>query len=155
MIKNVSCFLGFLSFLVSCGSYQGSACLNGSSLQLIAPQQKQVQKAGKPDQGKIIFERFCMSCHQKDGSGVPGMYPPLQESDWVNGDKNKIIKVVINGLQGDIEVNGEYYSQVMPTQAYLTNKQIAQVLSYIRTNLDNHADSVELKDVEAIRKESK
>lgn len=63
-------------------------------------------------EGAEIFMYYCMSCHQADGSGVPGMYPPLQKSNWVNGDKNRLIKILLNGLEGEIEVNGETYSIV-------------------------------------------
>ncbi len=102
-------------------------------------------------EGAEIFTYYCMSCHQVDGSGVPGMYPPLQKSNWVNGDKIKLIKILLNGLEGEIEVNGEIYSQVMPKQDYLTDHQIAAVLSYVRQNLGNQSDSIAVKDVLVLR----
>ena len=142
------CFLSAFVFGISaCSENQQSVNINAFVLL-----QSQPQKQSKPDGGKEIYLKFCMSCHQKDGSGVPNMFPPLKNSDWVNGDKKRIINVVINGLEGEIQVNGETYSQMMPKQNYLTNKQVAQVLSYVRFNLGNHADSVKVKEVMTIRK---
>jgi mono/diheme cytochrome c family protein len=102
-------------------------------------------------EGKNIFMKYCLACHQRDGSGVPNMYPPLKKSDWVNGDKNKIIKVLLNGLDADIEVNETGFSQTMPTFNYLTDKQIADVLTYIRQNFENHASEVDANEVSVLR----
>jgi mono/diheme cytochrome c family protein len=110
------------------------------------------QKPVKTDEGKTVFTTYCMACHQKDGSGVPRMFPPLQKSEWVNGDKKRLINILLHGLEGDITVNDETYSQTMPKQDYLTDKQIASVLSYIRQNFGNQADSVKVKDVKTLRK---
>jgi mono/diheme cytochrome c family protein len=101
--------------------------------------------------GKEIFKAHCLSCHQADGSGVPGMYPPLQKSDWVNGDKNKLINLLLNGLEGEIIVNSDTYSQVMPKQNNLSDQEIAAVLNYIRNNLENHADSIKPEEVSILR----
>jgi len=142
------CFLSaFVIGISACNENQQSANINA-----IVLLQSQPQKQSKPDGGKEIYLKYCMSCHQKDGSGVPNMFPPLKNSDWVIGDKKRIINIVINGLEGEIQVNGETYSQIMPKQNYLTNKQVAQVLSYLRSNLGNHADSVKVKEVMTLRK---
>jgi mono/diheme cytochrome c family protein len=156
MIKNISYLTGLLFFVVSCVSNrQEFANISNTPVYQTSLQQKPIQKTAKPDEGKSVYLTYCLSCHQKDGSGVPGMYPPLQKSDWVNGDKKRIINILINGLEGDIEVNGEMFSSVMPKQNYLTNRQISQVLSYVRQNLGNSADSVRMKDVMIERKEKK
>ena len=114
-------------------------------------QQKKVQQTQNTETGKDIFLKHCVSCHQLDGSGVPGMYPPLRKSDWVIGDKKRIISVVLNGLQGEIVVSDETYSQVMPKQDYLTDEQIAKVLSFIRQNLGNKAGTVNTVEVKNLR----
>lgn len=105
-------------------------------------QQNKLQHSEKKEEGIDIYQKYCLSCHQVDGSGVPGMYPPLQKSDWVNGDKKIIISIVLKGMKGDIIVNGETYTQVMPSQANLTDEQIARVLTFIRHNFENKADSI-------------
>ena len=107
------------------------------------------------DSGPILYHKYCLSCHQKDGSGVPNMFPPLKNSNWVNGDPNRLIKNVLFGLNGEIEVNDEVYSQVMPKLDYLSDRQIAEILSYIRKNFDNNAKAVKPEDVKILRKQPK
>jgi mono/diheme cytochrome c family protein len=97
--------------------------------------------------GEQVFLKYCMSCHQVSGGGVPGMYPTLHETDWVNGDKTRLITLLLKGQQGPITVNGNPFQGVMPPHDYLTDKQIADVLSYIRSNFGNHADAVTEKEV--------
>lgn len=115
-------------------------------------QQTPKKPAPKTDEGKAIYMKYCMACHQRDGSGVPGMYPPVQNADWVIGDKKRLIHAMLNGLDGEIVVNGETYNQMMPKQDFLSDKQIAQVLTFLRQNMGNKADSVKVKEVTALRK---
>jgi len=102
-------------------------------------------------EGKSIYNKFCLVCHQADGSGVEGLYPPLVNTDWVQGDKERLIKVVLNGQEGPIEVNGESYNNVMPAQDFLKNNEVAAVLTYIRQNFENNASAVTASDVEQVR----
>jgi mono/diheme cytochrome c family protein len=107
----------------------------------------------KTEDGKSLYMKYCLSCHQADGSGVPNMYPPLKNSNWVNGDKRKLIDVILNGLdQEEIEVNGETYNQTMPTFNYLTDQQISQVLTFVRGNLNNHSSPISVEEIADQRK---
>jgi mono/diheme cytochrome c family protein len=106
----------------------------------------------KVDLGKKIYTQYCLACHQEDGSGVPNMNPPLRKSDWVNGDKTKLITVVLNGLKDEIEVNGDTFNGIMASHSFLNDKQIADVLTYIRSNFDNTSDAIKPEDVKALRK---
>jgi mono/diheme cytochrome c family protein len=101
--------------------------------------------------GQEIYRKYCMACHQASGSGVPGMYPTLQKTDWVHGDKSRLIGLLLNGQQGEIKVNGQVFRGVMPTHQYLTDEQIADVLSYVRSNFGNTADAVLPDEVANIR----
>jgi mono/diheme cytochrome c family protein len=103
------------------------------------------------DPGQEIYMKYCMACHQASGSGVPGMYPTLQNTDWVNGDKSRLISLLLNGQQGEIKVNGQVFRGVMPTHQYLTDEQIADVLTYIRSQFGNTADKVMPEEVAGIR----
>jgi mono/diheme cytochrome c family protein len=143
MLKKFSSIILLPFLLLSCAENSASKPPAEAQVNLQGNQQKPV----KPDEGKTVFTTYCMACHQKDGSGVPRMFPPLQKSDWVNGDKKRLVNILLNGLEGDITVNDETYSQTMPKQDYLTDKQIASVLSYIRKNFGNQSDSVKVKDV--------
>lgn len=106
----------------------------------------------QPDHpGKKVYDSVCLACHMADGSGVPGMHPPLIETDWVNGDKERLIKITLEGLSGKIEVNGEKYNSLMPPHSHLTNKQIADVLTYIRGSFGNNASKVTIEEVQEVR----
>ena len=105
--------------------------------------------------GKEVYGKYCLACHQTDGTGVPGMYPPLSGTDWVTGDKARLIEIVIKGQHGEIEVNGKIFKGVMPPHLFLTDEQIASVLSYVRSNFGNRADSVLAGEVAAVREKLK
>lgn len=104
--------------------------------------------------GKEVYNAVCLACHMADGSGVPGMHPPLIESDWVNGDKERLIKVILNGMSDEIKVKGETYSGMMPPQSQLSNQQIANVLSYVRSNFGNDSSPVTEEEVAQVRNSS-
>jgi len=150
MIKYFS--LLTLLFLFSCTDENQSKGIQDDQLHVGITNLKILAQPAKQDEGNNLYLKYCLACHQMDGSGVPGMYPPLKKSDWVNGDKKRIINVLIKGLEGDITVKGQSYSSSMPKQDYLSNKQIAQVLSYVRKNFGNQADSVKVREVSSIRK---
>lgn len=101
--------------------------------------------------GQEIYTKYCMACHQASGSGVPGMYPTLQKTDWVHGDKSRLIGLLLNGQQGEIKVNGQVFRGVMPPHQYLTDQQIADVLTYVRTNFGNSASAVLPEEVTTLR----
>jgi mono/diheme cytochrome c family protein len=101
--------------------------------------------------GKEIYLKYCMACHQASGSGVSGMYPTLQKTDWVNGDKTRLIGLLLNGQQGEITVNGQVFRGVMPTHQYLSDEQMADVLTYVRSNFGNTASAVTPEEVATIR----
>ena len=87
---------------------------------------------------------MCVACHLPNGLGQPGAFPPLARSDWVLGDKERLIKISIHGLQGEVLVNGEKYVGVMqgfgqPLGSPLNDQQIADVLTYIRNEWGNSA----------------
>lgn len=100
--------------------------------------------------GQAIYEQYCLTCHQVNGSGVPSLNPPLRQTDWVLGDKNRLINVLLNGLQGQ-EIEGETYDNVMPAHNFLNDEQIADVLTYIRSNFGNKASAVTADEVKAVR----
>lgn len=101
--------------------------------------------------GGKIYTTFCVACHQTNGKGASGRFPPLNKTDWVVGDKSRLISLIINGLEGQIEVNGETYNGIMPQHSFLSDEEIAGVLTYIRTNFGNNASAVTTEEVKAIR----
>ena len=104
--------------------------------------------------GKVVYTQNCLTCHMADGYGVDGMNPPLIKTSYVLGDKTRLTKVVLNGMQG-LDVEGESYNNVMPAHAFLTDQQIADVLTYVRNSFGNKASAVQTTEVKAIRAANK
>lgn len=106
--------------------------------------------------GEDVYSRHCASCHQPDGRGVPGVFPPLVGSEWVTGDAKKVISVILNGLRGPITVAGESYDGVMPAwEDQLTDVEIAAVASFIRRMGENDAPPVDAAAVARMRASAK
>lgn len=101
--------------------------------------------------GKALYMQYCLSCHQADGGGVPNMNPPLIKTSYVLGDKVQLSKILLNGFSERVEIEGEMYSNVMPSFSYLTNQQIADVLTYVRNNFGNKASAVSAAEVNKVR----
>ncbi|GAB3917986.1 c-type cytochrome [Larkinella terrae] len=101
--------------------------------------------------GQQVYEQYCLSCHQVDGSGVPNLNPPLKQSEWVTGDKTRLINVILKGLQEPIEINGETFDNVMPAHDFLSDKEISDVLTFIRSSFGNKAEAVSAEDVKKVR----
>jgi glucose/arabinose dehydrogenase len=105
------------------------------------------------DLGGLTYRTYCAPCHQGNGMGDSSRFPPLAGTDWVTGDKNRLIHLILNGLEGAVEVNGNTYTGVMPQHSFLNDEQIAQVLTFIRSNFGNEADAVTVDEVRAIRQQ--
>lgn len=102
--------------------------------------------------GGILYNTYCASCHQKDGKGDNSRFPPLAGSDWVTGDKKRLLDAILNGLQGPIKVNGQAWDGLMPAHAgFLDDHAIASIASYIRRNFGNKATAVTSAEVNAVR----
>jgi len=105
--------------------------------------------------GKRIFVANCQTCHQANGQGVPGQYPPLAGSEWVQGNEERIIRIVMHGLKDPITVAGKEFNNVMaPLGGVLKDEQIANVLSYIRQEWGNQAPEVQPETVSKVRGET-
>jgi mono/diheme cytochrome c family protein len=104
-------------------------------------------------EGKKVYEQYCLSCHQADGEGVPPrLIPPLAQASYVTGNKTQLIQWVLQGTPQEKQlINGTYYSDNMPPQDFLTNQQIAAVLTYIRNSFGNKASAVFPSEVEKVR----
>ena len=101
--------------------------------------------------GKQLYEENCLSCHQTNGTGVPGLYPPLVNSEWVTGENDRLILTVLEGVSGEIEVDGYIYSEEMPAQDYLSDEEIARLLSYVRMEFGKMDKKIDAAEVEKLR----
>ena len=120
--------------------------------------QKGEQKVENPQQekslhnGKLLYKQYCIACHQADGGGVPKINPPLAKTTYVTGDKKQLAKILLNGMNESIEINGKFYSNRMPSFSYLSDSEIADILSFIRNNFGNKSGFIEASEIGKIRK---
>ena len=103
--------------------------------------------------GGQLYTLYCSACHGSDGLGATGgAFPPLAESSWVDGDPDRAIKIVLNGLNGPVEVSGKTYNLEMPPQgAMLQDDQIAAILTFVRSSWGNQAPAITSAQVKATR----
>ncbi|QHT66549.1 c-type cytochrome [Rhodocytophaga rosea] len=101
--------------------------------------------------GEKIYNTYCGACHQRNGKGDNNRFPPLAESEWVLGDKKRLIEVLLKGLEGPIEVKGQSYNNVMPQHSFLGNEDVAKVLTFIRQNFGNNASAISPEEVKEVR----
>ena len=101
--------------------------------------------------GKEVYTTYCMPCHMENGRGAPSMNPPLAGNKTVTGEVEPLIKIILNGFSQPTEINGEMYQNIMPSQAFLTDQQIADVLTYVRNTWGNSASAVKSGEVTKVR----
>lgn len=108
--------------------------------------------------GKRLYTANCVACHQATGQGVAGQFPPLAGSEWVVGGDwhgdNHLVKILLQGLQGPIQVEGKTYNGAMPPWKQLKDEQIAAILTYIRNEWGNSAPPITAEQVAKIREET-
>jgi nitrite reductase (NO-forming) len=101
--------------------------------------------------GKEIYVAQCLSCHMEEGQGLEEVYPPLAKSDYLMADKKRSIQQVLNGVSGEIKVNGKVYNLEM-TGFELSDQEASDVLNYIRNSWGNKGAAVTPEEVKALRK---
>ena len=107
-------------------------------------------------EGSILFDSYCASCHQRNGKGDNNRFPPIAGSQYVTGDKTRLLNIILNGLQGPIDVNGKTYNGFMPPHKdILDDHAIASIATYIRSRFGNKASGVYTTEVTAVRNASK
>jgi len=107
--------------------------------------------AKRGGKGSEVYFSYCSTCHQSNGEGDGNRFPPLVESEWVNGDKDKLIGVVLNGLQGEVKVKGKMYNNPMPPHNFLKDEEIATVLTYIRKTFNDNDEAITAAEVKKVR----
>lgn len=105
-----------------------------------------------PVSGREIYTANCQACHQPDGRGLPGKFPPLAGSKWVNGSQRRLIALSLDGVMDTLNVKGAKYPGVMPAwRNTLNDARIAAVLTYIRQSWGNASPPVSALDVSRVR----
>ena len=103
------------------------------------------------ERGKKVYTQYCISCHQVDGGGVPGLNPPLEKTSFVAGSKTRLIKIVLKGMNSHDDIDGESYSNTMPPLDYLKDQQVSDVLTFVRNSFGNNASVITPGDVKYVR----
>ena len=103
------------------------------------------------ERGKVVYESNCISCHMADGKGLEGAFPPLAGTGRLT-DKARLVKIVVNGMSGPIEIKGTTYDMEM-TPLNLSDKEIVDVLNYVRNSWGNKAGAISVKEVAKFKAE--
>ncbi|MBN8727401.1 MAG: nitrite reductase, copper-containing [Xanthomonadales bacterium] len=101
--------------------------------------------------GKQLFTGTCSVCHQANGEGMAGVFPPLAKSDYLAADPKHAIEVVLHGLSGPVKVNGTEYNSVMPPMSQLTDDEVANILTYVLNSWDNPGGRITKEEVATVR----
>jgi mono/diheme cytochrome c family protein len=107
---------------------------------------------GATADGKQVFTANCAPCHQASGKGLPGVFPPLDGSEWVAGNERTVANILLHGVSGELTVLGNTYNGAMPSFQKLSNAELAAVASYIRAEWSNKAGAIKTELFEAERK---
>ena len=102
-----------------------------------------VAAAGGAVDGKALYAAQCAACHQASGAGLPGVFPPLDGSEWVQGEPRVLANILLHGITGEITVKGNKYQGAMPAFAQLSDAELAGIASFIRGNWSNKAEPLQ------------
>jgi glucose/arabinose dehydrogenase/mono/diheme cytochrome c family protein len=103
--------------------------------------------------GEALYQTYCAACHSRDGEGSPPRFPPIVDTEWTTGDADRLISIVLYGMSGPITVRGELYDSAMPAHdSFLTDEEVAQLLSYVRAEFGGGAANVSPEEVRRLRR---
>jgi nitrite reductase (NO-forming) len=131
----------------------GSARVVGEAA--AAMQAGSMTKEQQLDAGQMLYNGTCSVCHQNNGQGLPAVFPPLADSDYLMADKRRAIEIVLNGMTGPVTVNGEQFNSVMPPMSQLTDDEVANILSYVLNTWGNDDGVVTPPEVAEVREATK
>ncbi len=110
------------------------------------------------ERGALVYQGVCGLCHQPTGYGIPNVAPPLAGSEWAMGEPERMIRIALHGLYGEIEVNHQKWNLAMPgqgTNPALDDAKLADVLSFVRNAWGNEASVIDSAQVAAVREQTK
>ena len=157
--------VGVFGWLICVGSWQLARSTTQCQLrppkeivELTEEEREALRLERKVDSGKKVFAVRCASCHQANGLGIAGQYPPLAGSKWVTSDPGLITNIILKGLKGEIIVKGETYgtsAAVNMAAVPISDREIANVTTYVRQAWGNEAPEILESEVSAFRDASK
>jgi nitrite reductase (NO-forming)/hydroxylamine reductase len=149
-LLNASLIVGMFTGISACAAEQPAA-------KDALAEHKAEMNAGSTDlasqitAGEKVYQTYCTACHQPNGQGLAGAFPPLASSDYLLADKTRAINTVLGGLSGEITVNGTKYNAVMPNLSYLKDEDVANVITYVMHSWGNEGFQVSSAEVAAAR----
>ena len=138
-------------YIVTTPFGEGSDVGDGRSASALAPPKVVHQGAAPAPDGQALYMARCSACHQANGQGAAGVFPPLAGSEWVLGPERVLVAALLHGISGEIEVRGAKYQGAMPSFAALSDAEIAAVATYIRSAWGNAASAVTAERVAQVR----
>lgn len=111
--------------------------------------------AGAKLDGAPIYAAKCVACHQASGKGVPGVFPPLAESEWVIGSPERLVQILLHGVSGELVVKGNTYKGVMPAFASLDDAELAALATHLRSQWGHAASEIKADFVAQQREATK
>ncbi len=106
----------------------------------------------QPSEGARLYSVTCQACHQVSGQGLANQFPPLAGSEWVTGSEERLVLIILHGIVGEIEVEGESFNGAMPTWGpTFTDSDVAAVATYVRSAWGNKAAPVAASTVTRVR----
>jgi len=140
----IACALALMLLAACAKSSNGASASASASAEAANP--------ASASDGAVVYTANCSSCHQADGAGVSGAFPPLAGNPVVTGNPTAVIAIVKNGLDGKVVANGHAYSGIMPRWGgVLSDEQIASAITYIRSSWHNRAAGVSVAQVRAVK----
>lgn len=118
---------------------------------LMSFQKQKFDLKASVERGKEVYNTSCITCHMEKGEGIEAVFPPLAKSDYLMADKDRSIKQILEGVSGEMTVNGKTYNGDMPA-VDLTDEQVSDVLNYVRNSWGNKGAAVTPNEVKASRK---
>ncbi len=112
-------------------------------------------RAQQAQAGAVLFKGTCSTCHQDNGEGLPGVFPPLAKSDLLTSAPTRAIDIVMNGLTGPVTVNGKQYDSVMPPMSQLNDDEVANILTYVLSSWGNTGPQITAAQVAEVRAKTK
>ena len=142
----------WLWLTLGCGSTEHSSSNNPSSLKPAQSSNIDRGNTGSSRSGAQVYQEVCINCHLANGEGVSGAFPPLAGSEWLGKDNSVVIRIVLHGLMGKIEVKGKTYTNVMAAWGgQLNDEEVSAVITYIRSSWGNNWPPVTASEVATIR----
>ena len=139
---------GFVIWGASYFFMQGTVPADAGDLRTALP-----AAGSMPVDGATVYNGNCVACHQGNGQGLAGAFPPLDGSEWVLTDTRIPAQILVHGIQGEMVVMDNTYNGVMPSMAHLSDEELAAVLNYIRNSWSNTGSEIDAAYFAEMREE--